>query len=187
MLYANGTIKKYLDDLAARRSVPGGGSACALAAALGMSLISMVVNFTIGNPKYKKYEKRLKIILSQSEKLGKDFLNLTDRDILAYQSKNIKKAIEVPRRVAGLCLEGIRLCAELVKKGNVNLASDIAVAAALLEAAFTGAHFNVKINFKCLGDNVYAKKLNRELDAEAKAIRTIRRQAEAGIGKIIGR
>jgi formiminotetrahydrofolate cyclodeaminase len=187
MLYANGAIKRYLDDLAARRPAPGGGSACALTACLGMSLVSMVANFTIGNPKYKKYEKRIKTILSASEKLRKEFLNLTDLDVLAYRSKNIRKAIEVPRRVSCLCLEGIRLCPELAGKGNINLISDVGVAAALLEAAFTGAYLNIKINFKYLNDKAYAKKLKKEMGGKIKAVRDIRRQVEVCVGEIIGR
>ncbi|TBR15974.1 hypothetical protein EPO66_05245, partial [bacterium] len=47
-VYINKSIKKYLEDLSAKKPVPGGGSASALTAALGSSLISMVVNFTLG-------------------------------------------------------------------------------------------------------------------------------------------
>ena len=58
--------------------------------------------------------------------------------------------------VCRLCFEGIRLCPPLVTKGNVNLISDVAVAAILLEAAFSSAYYNVEINLKSLGD----KKVN---------------------------
>jgi formiminotetrahydrofolate cyclodeaminase len=84
MSYKEQTLKKYLDDLAAKLPAPGGGSAAALAAALGASLISMVVNFTLGKPKYAEYEKGLKQILSKSERLREEFLNLVDLDVTAY-------------------------------------------------------------------------------------------------------
>ena len=50
-MYNEGSLKQYLNDLAAKLPAPGGGSAAALTAALGASLISMVLNFTIGKTK----------------------------------------------------------------------------------------------------------------------------------------
>ena len=68
-MYRDSTLKQYLEDLAAKKPAPGGGSAAALTAAMGASLISMVINFTLGKPKYAKYESELKGILEKSEKL----------------------------------------------------------------------------------------------------------------------
>jgi len=83
-MYKDQSIQKYLDDLAAKLPAPGGGSAAALAAAMGAALISMVVNFSLGKPKYAKYEKELKSILDKSEGLRREFLNLVDLDVRAY-------------------------------------------------------------------------------------------------------
>lgn len=49
MKYKTQSLEKYLNDLSAKLSAPGGGSAAALNAALGASLISMVINFTLGS------------------------------------------------------------------------------------------------------------------------------------------
>ena len=92
MGYKESTLTKYLDDLAAKLSAPGGGSAAALTAAMGASLISMVVNFTLGKPKYAQYENELKATLEGSERLREEFLNLVDLDVNAYKSKNIRDA-----------------------------------------------------------------------------------------------
>ena len=46
MTYLDGPIKTYLDDLAARKASPGGGSAAALGAATGVALMEMVANYT---------------------------------------------------------------------------------------------------------------------------------------------
>lgn len=81
MSYRNHTLKRYLDDLAAKLPAPGGGSAAALGAALGAALVSMVVNFTIGKPRYAQYDKELKAILGRSEKLREEFLRLVDLDV----------------------------------------------------------------------------------------------------------
>ncbi|MCX5703048.1 MAG: cyclodeaminase/cyclohydrolase family protein, partial [Candidatus Omnitrophica bacterium] len=123
MSYKEESLKKYLDDLAARLPAPGGGSAAALTAAMGAALISMVVNFTLGKPKYARYEEELGGILEKSEKLREEFLNLVDLDVTAYKSKDIRSALNVPLMVARLCFEGARLCPGLIKKGNINLIS----------------------------------------------------------------
>jgi formiminotetrahydrofolate cyclodeaminase len=184
-MYCNQHLKKYLDDLAAKLPAPGGGSAAALNAALGVSLISMVVNFTLGKPKYAKYETELKRILENSEKLRCEFLNLVDLDVEAYKSKDIRKALDVPFMLARLTFEAIKLCPALIKKSNVNLISDVAVAAILLESAFSAAYFNVEINLKYLGDKTFAARVRKELVHKEKIIKRIRQDTEEKVGKII--
>jgi len=184
-MYKNTTLKKYLDDLAAKLPAPGGGSAAAMNASLGVSLISMVVNFTLGKPKYAKYEDELKKVLEKSEKLREEFLNLVDLDVLAYKSKDIRNALDVPFMVCRLCFEGMKLCPDLIKKGNINLISDVAVAAILLESAFASAYFNVEINLKNLADEKFARGVRKELLNKGNKIKKIRKETEAKIGKII--
>ncbi len=185
MNYKESTLTKYLEDLAAKLPAPGGGSAAALSAALGAALITMVVNFTLGKPKYLKYEKDLQFILKESEALRLRFLDLVDLDVVAYQSKDIRGALDVPFMVCRLCFEAIKLCPPLIKKGNPNLISDVAVAAVLLESAFFGANFNVEINLKYLKEKDFAAKVRRELKLKARRVRKIRQQTEGQVGKII--
>ncbi len=185
MSYKNESLRKYLEDLAARSSVPGGGSAAALTASLGAALLSMVINFTLGKPKYEKYEKELKKMLDNSEKLRKEFLELVDLDVVAFKSKNTEDALKVPFMVARLCFEGIKLCPSLIRKGNLNLISDVAVAAVLLESAFVSASFNVEINLKSLKDEKFSIKIRKELGEKEKRIKRIRLLTEEKVGKII--
>lgn len=187
MTYKEETLKKYLDDLSARLPAPGGGSAAALTAALGVSLISMVVNFTLGKSKYLQYTEELKSILAASEKLRKEFLDLVDLDVQAYKSKNLKDALSIPFMVCRLCFEAAKLYPQLVRKGNVNLISDVAVIAALLESAFTAAYFNVEINLSSLGDKRASRKIRKELKHKDKLIKKRRLQTEVKVGKIIRR
>jgi len=187
-MYNDSSLKQYLNDLAAKLPAPGGGSAAALTAALGVSLISMVLNFTIGKPKYAQYENELKEMFPQSEKLREQFLNLVDLDVVAYKSKNIREALDVPLKVCRLCFESIMLCPPLIKKGNVNLISDVAVAAILLESGFASAYFNVEINLKSLKeDKKFIHQIRKELKQKAKIIKKIRLQTEGKVGKIIRR
>lgn len=183
--YKHETLKKYTDDLSAKLPAPGGGSASAYAACLGVALVSMVVNFTLGKSKYARYEDDLKAILEKSEKLRHDFLNLVDLDVEAYKSRNIRDALDVPFMIVRLSFEGIKLCPPLINKGNINLISDVAVAAVLLESAFTSAYFNVEINLKALQDKKIAGSIRKELRQKDKAIKKIRSQMEVKVGKII--
>ena len=183
--YKDQPLSRYIEDLAAKLPAPGGGSAAALTAALGASLVSMVVNFTLGKPKYAAYQEELKGILEKSEKLRKEFLNLVDLDVVAYQSKNIKDALHVPFMVCRLCFEGMSLCPPLINKGNRNLISDVVVAAVLLESAFASAYFNVEINLRSLGDKKLAANIRKELSQKDKKIKKIRAQTEEKVGKII--
>jgi len=174
-----------LNDLSAKLSTPGGGSAAALNAALGVSLISMVINFTLGKPKYAVYAKELKSILIKSEQLRKQFLDLVDLDVLAYQTRDARKSLAVPLRLAKLCCQAARLCPVLIKKSNVNLISDVAVAAIFLESAFAAAYFNVEINLKSLANAKLTGAIRKELKPMQKIVSKIRKNAEAGVGKII--
>ncbi len=183
--YQDTNLKKYLDDLAAKLPAPGGGSAAALTAALGASLVSMVVSFTLGKPRYAQYEKELQVTLGKSERLRAEFLNLVDLDVAAYRSKNLRDALDVPFMVCRLCFEGMKLLPVLIKKGNVNLISDVAVAAALLESAFASAYFNVEINLKSLNDKKLSARIRNELSNKQKTIKKIRLDTEVKVGKII--
>lgn len=184
-LYRNRSIEKYLKDLSAKLPAPGGGSAAALSAALGVSLVSMVVNFTLGKPRYAKYEASLKKTLLASEKLREKFLELADADVSAYKSKDLKRSLQVPLEVAELSLRAIALCPPLIKQGNVNLISDVAVAAALLEAAHASAVFNVDINLRYLADKHLSRKVNSRLARESDRIKKIRLETEEKVGKVI--
>ena len=186
-MYRDESLKKYIDDLAARLPAPGGGSAAALTAALGASLISMVINFTLGKPKYAPYEEELKRMLDESEKVRVRFLELVDLDVEAYNSKNIKDALDIPFMVCRLSFEAIQLCPPLIEKGNVNLISDVACAAILLESAFASASCNVEINLKCLKDKTTTKVVRKELKIKGKLMRKLRLQTEGKVGKIIRR
>lgn len=185
MNYKTASLKKYLDDLAAKIPAPGGGSAAALNGAMGASLVSMVVNFTRGKPKYAKYESELKGVLEKSEKLRNELLNLVDLDVVAYKSKNIRNALDIPFMVARLCFEGIKLLPSLINKVNINLASDLGIAAVFLESAFVSSYFNVEINLNCLGDKKLTKNVRKELTGKQNLIKRIRIKMEEKIGEIV--
>jgi formiminotetrahydrofolate cyclodeaminase len=186
-MYKDSSLKQYLDDLAAKLPAPGGGSAAALTAALGSALISMVVNFTLGKPRYSQFEEELRGILERSEKLRAEFLDLVDLDVIAYKSKNMRDALGIPLMVCRLCAEAAKLCPPLIKKCNINLISDVGVAAVFLESAFASAYFNVEINLKSLNDKKFARGVRKELVPKGRLIKRMRQQTEGKVGQIIRR
>jgi len=144
------TLQEYLDQLARREPVPGGGSAAALTAALGLGLISMVTNYSIGRKSNTKaVDKRLSQILTNSEAMRLRLLELTSLDSEAYlkaQKGESKEAKAVPQEVCKLCYKAVQLTPYLVEKGNPHLLSDVEVALELLMSAFNSARVMVRIN-----------------------------------------
>ncbi len=160
-MYAFRSLKRYLDDLAARLPAPGGGSASALVGALGCGLLSMVANFTIGKEKYKRFEREIKKILNLTENYRKRLLELVDLDVKSFKEKDFKKATQVPLEVCQICVKAIKFCPVLEKKGNQNLISDVEVAREFLKAAFKSALANVKINLPKIKDKNFIKKVTK--------------------------
>jgi formiminotetrahydrofolate cyclodeaminase len=184
-MYRDSFLKVYLDDLAAKKPAPGGGSAGALAGALGASLMSMVCNFTVGKEKYKDVQNRIKEILLQSETSRLRLAELVDLDCLAYRSKDLKQALDVPMEVACLSNELANLCPELANIGNINLITDVGCAYYLFEAAFKSARLNVEINLKSLIDKAKKEKIIKELDSLEKDFEILRQRVGDKIGKSI--
>lgn len=178
-MYIDRPLKEYLDDLAAKTSTPGGGSAAALTAATGTSLMSMVANYTIGKPEYKNVEDRVADILAQVRKLDSQLRALIDKDIAAYKrlmdglkgasgddaktDKLYQGAMEPPFEVCEISAKCMRLCLELARYGNKNLVTDTATAAILFDAAFFSAKFNVYINLKFIKDTDRIAKVHEVL------------------------
>jgi methenyltetrahydrofolate cyclohydrolase len=179
-MYIKGSVETYLNDLAARKPAPGGGSAAALSAAMGASLMSMVANYTVGNPKYKGCEKRVQGILKKAEESRKRLHALIDADVEAYEKLSkilkgsrgneqgagdeaYKEAVMPPYEVCKISAECLKLCGELAECGNKNLITDTAIAVIFLEGAFFSAKFNVYINLKYIKDMDFIGEIHKVL------------------------
>ena len=175
---ADMTLRTFSDALAARQSTPGGGGAAAITGSQAAALISMVINFTVGNKKYANVEAEMQSWLSQSEALRNELFALADRDVEVFNAvaacyampketdaekaartgalqSALKAAAEVPFTVAEKCLAVLRLAAPVGEKGNANVVSDAGVAMYLANAALYSAIINVNINLKFIKDSDY--------------------------------
>ncbi len=153
------TIEKYLNMLSAKTPTPGGGSASALTAAAGVSLLIMAANYSIGKTDSKVVNRRLEKIIEQSKKIRDRLIELIDLDAEAYrnvvesrkasakiQKAALRQARKIPLEVAKLCYKTVSLAPYLVEKGNVNLISDVQIAVEMLFSSYKSAMINVEIN-----------------------------------------
>jgi formiminotetrahydrofolate cyclodeaminase len=198
-MYFEGKFKEYLDDLAAKKPAPGGGSAAAVVGAIGVGLLSMVANFTIAKERYKDVEPEIQQLLARAEDLRANLQKLIDEDITAYQTVSaaykmpresqqekaarseaiqaaLKNAMAVPLAICRNLFDAAQLCEPLLQKGNVNLLSDVGVAAEFIASGFTSALLNVEINLSSIKDEDLVAKIRAELSPKEKQIETIKKR-----------
>ncbi len=177
----------YLDHLAAKLPVPGGGSAAALVGALAAALESMVGNFTVGKEAYRAVEQEVKALLERAEGLRAELSRLVQADMDVYTKvasayglpretaeqkaarseaiqAALKVAAQVPHKVALACDKVLAICPELAAKGSANLISDVGVAVVFAEAALQAAYLNVEINLAGIKDDAYNERVRREVE-----------------------
>lgn len=175
----------FIEVLASKAAVPGGGGAAALAGAIGMALGSMVCNLTTGKKKYAQYEETIKEILAKASKLEKELLSMIDKDAEGFyplskayglptsteeerqykaetMEKCLKVACEVPMNIVRLCFDSIKLHEELVDKGSKLAISDVGCGVQCLRAAILSGQLNVIINVNSMKDREYAEKIEKE-------------------------
>lgn len=182
MSLAEKTCIEFIDVLASKAAVPGGGGAAALVGSIGMALGSMVCNLTIGKKKYAEFEPHVKEILERAKVLESELLKMIDEDAenflplsKAYglpkateEERKIKaetleaatiQACSVPIAIVKSCYEAIKLHEDLVDKCSMLAISDVGVGVQCLRAAIISAELNVIININSIKDEAYVAKV----------------------------
>ena len=77
------SVNDFTASLASNSSVPGGGSACALAGALAAALGGMVGELTVGKKKYAAVEPILRELLDEAATLRDRLLDCVEKDAAA--------------------------------------------------------------------------------------------------------
>ena len=146
--YHTSTLNEYLERLAAREPVPGGGSAAALSAALGAALLEMVAQYSLNKGKPAPVERRIAALLTKAGEVRRRLLELVSLDAEAYlevvaarkkdkaaQKKAAALARNVPREIKKISEKALGLVPYLRKEGNKYLLSDVDAAENFLTAA----------------------------------------------------
>ena len=191
--YINEPLTRYLNDLAAKKPAPGGGSVGALAGALAAGLVSKVVSFSLG--KDSPNEKRLKGILNESENLRAKMGELIDEDVKVYEEVSsvyklpkendgrkekiqeaLKKAAKVPLEIAQLGMNIMQLNKELLPICNPRLISDIGVSLSLAYSSVEIGALNVEINLASIKDEQFNRICREKLVSFMKVSRQIKNE-----------
>ncbi len=175
-MFRSQSLDEFLTELSSRNPTPGGGTAAGLAAAMGAALVEMVANVVSARDDGERV--RLARFVGQCEASRAKFAEMMDEDSMAFEG--YMAAVKLPkttddeklarRAVMQDALRGsttvplalaVRVCdfAELLaatfSDAPKDIASDLYVGAAMLEAAFAGAIANVYVNLAYLRDPVF--------------------------------
>ena len=86
MQLAELTVRGFADLLGSDAPAPGGGSAAALAGALGAALTAMVGSLTVGRKKYAEFDGLARETLEKARDLEHRFLDVMERDTEAFNA-----------------------------------------------------------------------------------------------------
>ena len=163
------SVRDLVERLATNDPIPGGGSASALAGAMGAALVQMVVALTAGRPASAEHEAALAEIAESAVGAQSDLLRLAELDAAAYdavvtarrlprgtdrerQAREVqvaaatREATMAPLETARSAANVLGLAERLAPLGNRHAISDVGVGALLAATAMRGAALNVRIN-----------------------------------------
>lgn len=183
----NNTVNEFLEILSSDAPSPGGGSASALLAAIGTSLIHMVASLTTDKEKFIEHQELVNEVLDKSNKYQIEYQKLIDEDVKAFEEvskvfsmpkendeqkkqrriamqKALKNAINPPLKIMELINDTLELICLSVDKFNQNALSDLGVASLSLDSALKGAYLNVLINLKSIKSEEFVSSNRKKAD-----------------------
>jgi glutamate formiminotransferase/formiminotetrahydrofolate cyclodeaminase len=181
------TVRSFVEQLGARTSAPGGGSASALMAAMGAALGAMVGLLSYGRRKFESIDSAMRRNIPPVYEAMQALLPMIDADTQAFgdymtalampretaadkrarkaaMQAGLRKAVEVPlatMRLADRCWDAMAAIAE---HGSLAMRSDLEVGARALETGIWGCGRNVAINLGGIEDREYADRTKEEAE-----------------------
>jgi len=180
-------LTALLEQFRSPAPTPGGGSAAALAGALGASLLVMVASLPKPHASTDVELAKLKAVADECTLLARRLEMLIDRDSAAYDQvmgayrlpkgteeekaarsaaiqAAMKAATETPLDMMRACAAAIAHVPTLTTLANPNASSDVQVGIELLRAGQRGARANVDINLGSVKDHAYVEAVRTEAD-----------------------
>jgi methenyltetrahydrofolate cyclohydrolase len=204
--FAKLPLERFFAELASEAPTPGGGTAAAVAGALGAALTEMVAALTLSKEKFASAHGAMRSISEAARRAREEFSKLAREDATAYdavvaarrlpketedqkgarqeaiQVAN-RRATEVPMRTARLAASLLSALPELVEKGNPNALSDAGSAAILLESAVESALLNVGINLPGVSDAAFVGQMQKDTAGLQVDSQRLRSQVVAAVRK----
>lgn len=183
--------------LAAFRSsdpTPGGGSASALAGAIGAALLAMVAGLPKSRAATAEDAGRLKAAGERCAASSTELEALVDRDTEAYDAvvaayrrpkttddekaarsvgiqAAMREAIAAPLAVMRACAAAAEQGVVIAALGNLSASSDVQVGFELLGAGLRGAKLNVETNLGSARDVEYVARIRGEVEEIERGVR----------------
>ena len=180
-------MKDFLNVLASKEPVPGGGGACGYVAAVGMALGNMVLSLTTGKKKYAEYQEEIEELIVKAGDITNRLNECMDKDAKAFKplaeayglpkdteeqlehrNKVMENALliasEAPLSMMELIVEAIKLIDRISVIGSRLAISDAGVGVQMCKAALNGASLNVYINTKLMKNIDVAEDMNTKAD-----------------------
>ncbi len=180
------TCEDFVDVLASKAPVPGGGGAAALGGAIGMALSNMVGNLTVGKKKYVDVEPEVKDLIAKGDSVIKQLNILVDKDAEEFEPLSkayglpkdtpeqakfkeetleacSKNACGVPMEIMRKSYEGIKIHQRMGEIGTLIAISDVGCGVAFLKAALISAQLNVIININTIKDQDFVANVKNEM------------------------
>jgi formiminotetrahydrofolate cyclodeaminase len=185
-MLVNKTVTALLNAFASPDPTPGGGSAAALAGAIGASLLAMVAGLPktrTGTPEERAALDHARVELVE---LQRELTGLVDRDTDAYDlvvaaykkpkstdeekaarqaaiQAAMRVATEVPAETIQAAVRALQSARIVAQHGNPSAMSDVAVGATLLMSALQGGMFNVGVNIGSVKDAAIADRIANDV------------------------
>ena len=192
------SIHKYLNELGSNKAIPGGGSAAALAGALGAACSLMVARFSVKRQKTDPDKEMLAKLTAALEKLVPQISNIVDEDPEVFlkvekcyglereadtdgkkkaatilMDQALSEAFQVQVQLALLIVMALRVNDDLEPLASGSVKNDLNVSRSLLKGAYEGAISTCEINLKYLTDENRKKELTEELARIKKEFRQV--------------
>jgi formiminotetrahydrofolate cyclodeaminase len=204
MKFAEMTVAQFLEALASPDPTPGGGTAAAVAGAMGASLLVMVTGLAKSNTNTDEERAALAAARQALAPLVATLTQLADADAAAFdqvmgayrlpkatdedkaaRSAAIQAALQgattVPLQTLRACAHAMAHAETVAAGGNRSAVSDVGVAIGLLEAAAAGAEANVRINLGSVKDPSFTSAAG---DETGRLVSDVTRQAAAARSRL---
>lgn len=181
------SCKEFIDVLASKAPVPGGGGAAALGGAIGMALSNMVGNLTLGKKKYADVEPQVKDLLEKGSEVISELERLVDKDAEVFEPLSkayglpkgtpeeikfkeetmeqcSKTACSVPMEIIRKAYEGIIIHQRMGQIGTMLAISDVGCGVVFMKAALISGKLNVIINLNTIKDQNFVKSATEEME-----------------------